>query len=144
MAEFVREIVIDASPETVFGFLTEADKHLQWEGTEAEIDARPGGIYRVTVGGEYKALGEYVEVVPFERVVHTFGWDMPDNPIRPGTTTVEWTLEADGDKTRVRIRHLGLPDDAVADHAEGWSHYSERLMVAAAGGDPGPDLGPGA
>ena len=51
MAELVREIVIDATPETIWPFLTEADKHVEWIGTVAEIDPRPGGIYRVLVGG---------------------------------------------------------------------------------------------
>ncbi len=143
MAEFVREIMIDASPATIYGFLTETDKFLQWEGTEAELDPRPGGVYSVLVHGEHRSAGEFVELVPNEKVVHTFGWDRPDNPIRPGSTTVEFTLEPEGDKTRLRMRHYGLPEDAVADHSHGWTHYLDRLAVAASGGDPGPDAGPG-
>ncbi len=61
---------------------------------------------------------------------------MPDNPIRPGSTTVEITLEPDGDKTRFRLRHHGLPEDAVGDHTHGWTHYQDRLALAAEGGDP--------
>jgi uncharacterized protein YndB with AHSA1/START domain len=140
MAEFEREIVIAASPETVFGFLTEADKHLQWDGTEVELDPRPGGVYSVLVAGQHPARGEFVEVVPYERVVLTFGWDQPDHPIPPGSTTVEYTLTAEGDKTRLHLRHHGLPEDAVADHGRGWTHYLDRLVTAAEGGDPGPDV----
>ncbi|HEY8059048.1 MAG TPA: SRPBCC family protein [Acidimicrobiales bacterium] len=142
MAEFVREVVIAASPETIFGFLTEAEKHRQWEGTEVELDPRPGGVYSVLVAGEYHGVGEFVEVVPFERIVHTFGWNMPDNPIRPGSTMVEITLEPEGDKTRLRLRHYDLPDDQVATHAHGWTHYLDRLALVAGGGDAGPDTGP--
>src|SRR5262249_2676355 len=47
MAEVVREVMVDATPETIWPFLTEPDKHIQWEGTVAEIDPRPGGTYRV-------------------------------------------------------------------------------------------------
>ncbi len=143
MAEFEREILIAASPETIFGFLTDADKHILWDGTEAELDPRPGGVYSVLVQGEYQSRGEFVEVVPYERVVFTFGWDQPDHPIPPGSTTVEYTLTAEGDKTRLHLRHHGLPEDAVADHGTGWTHYLDRLVSAAEGGDPGPDLGPG-
>jgi uncharacterized protein YndB with AHSA1/START domain len=143
MAELVREILIDATPETIFPFLTDPAKHVQWDGTEAELDPRPGGIYRVLVSGSYAAAGEFVEVVPNERVVITFGWDMPDNPIRPGSTTVEYTLHPEGDKTRLRLRHTGLPDDAVEMHTHGWDHYLARLAVAAGGDDAGPDTGPG-
>ena len=37
MAELVREIMIDATPETIWPFLTDPDKHVEWEGTVAEI-----------------------------------------------------------------------------------------------------------
>lgn len=140
MAQLEREILIDASPETIFPFLVDADKHILWDGTEAELDPRPGGVYRVVVAGRFTAAGEFVEVVPNERVVLTFGWDVPGNPIAPGSTTVEYTLQPEGDKTRVVVRHSGLPDDAVFDHEEGWEHYLGRLAVAASGGDPGPDV----
>jgi uncharacterized protein YndB with AHSA1/START domain len=144
MAELEREILIDASPETIFGLLTDPEKHVLWEGTEAELDPRPGGIYRVLIAGEHRALGEFVEVVPNERIVMTFGWDMPDNPITPGSTTVEYTLRQDGNKTLLRLRHTGLPDqNAVEMHTHGWDHYLGRLSIAAAGGDAGPDAGPG-
>jgi uncharacterized protein YndB with AHSA1/START domain len=144
MAELIREILIDATPATVFGFLSDAEKWAQWEGTELEIDARPGGIYRVVVGqDEWKSRGEFVEVVPNEKVVYTFGWEDEGNPIRPGSTTVEMTLQPDGDKTLLRVVHRGLPDESFEDHGRGWDHYLARLAVVAAGGDPGPDPGPG-
>jgi uncharacterized protein YndB with AHSA1/START domain len=143
MAELVREIMIDATPETIWPFLTEPGKHVEWDGTVAEIDPRPGGIYRVLVAGQYQSAGEYVEVVPMSKVVFTFGWEQENHPIPPGSTTVEISLHPDGDKTRVRLVHRGLPDDAVGDHGSGWAHYLERLAVRATGADPGPDLGPG-
>jgi uncharacterized protein YndB with AHSA1/START domain len=140
MAELVREIVIDATPETVWPFLTDAERHIEWDGTEAELDPRPGGVYRVLVGGKHQAAGEFVEVVPLEKLVISFGWDQPGHPIPPGSTTVEITLHPEGEKTRLRLVHRGLPDDAVADHEGGWTHYLERLGIVAAGGTVGPDV----
>jgi uncharacterized protein YndB with AHSA1/START domain len=140
MAQLVREILIDASPETIFELLTVPEKHVLWDGTEADLDPRPGGVYRVLVAGKHQAAGEFVEVVPNERVVVTFGWDQPDHPIPPGSTRVVYELVPDGNKTLVRLTHSGLPDDAVSDHTEGWDHYLGRLNVVATGGDPGPDL----
>ena len=142
MAELVREVLIDARPETVFKLLTEPSRHLEWWGTEADLDPRPGGVYRVEVSGAHRAVGEFVEVVPNEKVVFTFGWDAPGHPIGPGSTTVEYTLHAEGDKTRVRLVHRGLPDDAVAGHGTGWDHYLPRLAIVGGGGDAGPDTGP--
>ena len=42
-ASVVREIAIDASPETVWSFLVEPDKATRWMGETASLDARPGG-----------------------------------------------------------------------------------------------------
>ena len=142
MAELTREVVIDASPETVYQFLVDPELHVKWLGTDAELDPRPGGVYRVLVGGKHPSLGEFVDVVPDEKVVFTFGWDEPDHPIPAGSTEIEITLVPDGDKTRVRLAHRGLPADAVSDHTGGWDHYLERLTIAATGGDPGPDRAP--
>jgi uncharacterized protein YndB with AHSA1/START domain len=139
MAELVREIMVDATPETIWPFLVEPDKHVQWNGTVADIDPQPGGVYRVLMGGEAQAAGKYVEVVPHEKVAFTFGWENDGNPIRPGSTTVEITLHPEGDKTRVRLVHRGLPDDAIGDHTGVWDHYLARLATAVPGGDPGPD-----
>jgi len=144
MAELEREILIDASPETIFTLLTDPQAHLRWLGTEVELDPRPGGVYRVLVAGQHQSGGEFVEVIPNEKVVFTFGWDVEGNPIRPGSTTVEYTLHPEGDKTLVRLRHSGLPDDAIGDHTQGWDRYLDRLSIAASGGDAGPDVLDGA
>ena len=139
MAELTCELLMDASPATIFPFLIDPDLQLRWIGTEAALDPRPGGEYRVLVQGKHPGVGEFVEVVPDTKVVFTFGWDELDHPIPAGSTEIEITLIPDGDKTRVRLVHRGLPDDALKDHSSGWSHYLERLAVASAGGDPGPD-----
>jgi uncharacterized protein YndB with AHSA1/START domain len=139
MAELVREIMIDATPDTIWPFLTEPGRHTEWDGTVAEIDPRPGGVYRVLVGGLHQSAGKYVEVVPKEKVVFTFGWEQDDHPIPPGSTTVEITLHPEGDKTRVRLAHRGLPDDAISEHGHGWDYYLSRLATAATGGAPGPE-----
>jgi uncharacterized protein YndB with AHSA1/START domain len=143
MAELVREIMIEATPETIWPFLTEAAHLVEWHGTVADIDPRPGGIYRVLVAGRIQSAGEYVEVISLEKVVFTFGWEEDGHPIPPGSTTIEITLHPEGDKTRVRLVHSGLPDDAVDDHGHGWALYLERLAVRVGGGDPGPDDGSG-
>jgi uncharacterized protein YndB with AHSA1/START domain len=135
----VRETEIEARPETVFGFLVEPDKMVRWMGRTADLDARPGGIFRVDINGEHVARGEYVEVVPHERVVFTWGWE-GEGSVRPGESTVEVTLEPIAAGTRVRLVHRDLPSEAsMASHGHGWDNYVPRLTVAAAGGDPGPD-----
>jgi uncharacterized protein YndB with AHSA1/START domain len=143
MAELVREIHIKAGPEAVFDYLVDPIRYVEWGGSEAVLDPRPGGIYRVLMGGTHQSAGEFLEVVPNERVVFTFGWAEPGHPIPSGSTRVEIRLLPDELGTVVRLTHSGLPEDAVTDHTGGWDHYLDRLQVAATGGDPGPDRMPG-
>ena len=135
-----REVRIDARPETIFPFLTDPDLMVHWMGTMAELDARPGGIYRIDIDGEHIVRGEYVEVSAPDRVVFTWGWESEQSPVRPGTSTVEVTLRSEDGATIVRLVHSDLPSRESADaHSEGWEHYLPRLAVTATGGDPGPD-----
>ena len=135
-----RELLIDARPETVFEFLTDPALILRWMGTDAELEPRAGGIYRVAVNPRSIVRGEFVEVVPHSRVVFTWGFEEADATVGPGASTVEVTLEPDGDGTLVRLVHSGLPTTESAEaHGLGWDHYLSRLVIAGAGGDPGPD-----
>ena len=133
-----RQIRISARPEVVFSFFTDPVKLIRWKGVRAELDPRPGGVYRVEINGRDIVLGKYVEIVPFTRVVFTWGWEGENSPLPPGSTTVEITLIPDGEGTIVRLRHLGLPPEQREAHAEGWEHFLPRLGLAAAGQEPGP------
>jgi uncharacterized protein YndB with AHSA1/START domain len=136
----VREVRIEASPETVFPFFTDPEKMVRWKGVEAELRPEPGGAYRVDVdGGRHVVRGEYVEVDPPRRVVFTWGWESEETLVPPGTSTVEVELVPEGDATLVRLVHRDLPSGAQGPHSEGWDHYLQRLAVAAPGGDPGAD-----
>ena len=44
---------------------------VQWKGVDAALDPRPGGLYRVNVTCRETAIGEYVEVTPYSRIVFT-------------------------------------------------------------------------
>lgn len=139
-----REVRIAARPETVFQFLVDPEKHLLWMGRRAELDPRPGGIYRVEINDQATAAGEFVDVAPPSRVLMTFGWEgqeagQGEHGVPPGSSRVELTLEPDGDGTLVRLRHYGLPEGAREMHGQGWELYLGRLAIAAGGGDPGPD-----
>jgi uncharacterized protein YndB with AHSA1/START domain len=134
-----REVRIAARPETIFPFLTDPAKMTMWKGIHADLDPRPGGVYHVDINGRDIAHGEYLEIVPYSRVVFTWGWEGEGSPLPPGSSTVEITLVADGDGTIVRLRHLGLSVEERASHAEGWDHFLPRLATVAEGRDPGPD-----
>ena len=133
-----KEVRIEARPETVFPFFTDAARMLRWKGMDAALDAQVGGTYRVRITPKVVARGEYVEITPFSRVVFTWGWE-GDADCPPGATTVEVSLVPDGAATIVRLRHSGLDPEGAYQFAEGWDHYLPRLVIAAAGGDAGFD-----
>jgi uncharacterized protein YndB with AHSA1/START domain len=122
---------IAARPETVWRYWTDPDRLRDWWGS-AELDARPGGDYVVQMSAGPTMRGEFVELVPHERIVFTFGWDLMDGGPRvpPGTTRVEVTLTADEGDTILTLRHTGLPYAHAEEHRMGWEHFLPLLADA--------------
>ena len=106
-----------------------------WWGAAAELDPRPGGTCRVEMGGGPVMVGEYVELVPHERIVFTFGWEPTDGAphVAPGSTRVEVTLTADAGDTIMTLRHTGLPAGIADEHQAGWGHFLPLLVDAVEG-----------
>ena len=120
---------IDASPATVFSYLTEPAKFAAWMGIGAELDPRPGGQYRIDVDGEHVAEGQYRELDPPHRVLMTWGWKDHD-AVPPGSTTVEITLTPDGPGTILRLRQTELPNEEEKRlHRSGWALYTAKLAA---------------
>lgn len=125
---------IAARPETVWHYWTDPARMRDWWGA-AELDPRPGGACVVEMGGGGVMRGEYLELVPHERIVFSFGWDPTEGApaVEPGSTRVEITLTADGDGTLLALRHTGLPAAARDEHQAGWGHFLPLLAAAARG-----------
>ncbi|HEV3473107.1 MAG TPA: SRPBCC domain-containing protein [Actinomycetota bacterium] len=136
--DVVVERRVSAPPAEVFSFFTDAERWTAWQGTEAEVELFPGGVWRVNVTGDGFASGRVVEVVENERVVFTWGWEQGP-PVPPGSTTVAIDLLPDGDGTLIRLTHSGLPPDLLDIHRHGWEHYVPRLAAVAEGRAPDPN-----
>jgi uncharacterized protein YndB with AHSA1/START domain len=108
-----REITLtrdfNAPRQRVFDAWTRPEHVSRWWGqkdsmlTLCEIDLRLGGEWRYVEmaadGNEYPFCGEYLEVVPPERLVHTFVFDVEPFSARPAIVTVLFE-DLDG-RTRV-------------------------------------------
>ena len=137
-----RETHIAAPRASVFAFLTDPDKIVQWMGTDAVTEVHPGGMYLLKGVGSATARGAFREVVPVHRLAYSFGWEANDE-VPPGSSLIEIDLFEQDGGTLLRMTHSGLPNEATcASHDKGWGHYLGRLTSAAAGRDPGPDRGP--
>ena len=129
---------IAARPETVFSYLTDPERFRRWQGIDAELDPRPGGLFRfkTTAHPHYTASGQYVEVDPPTRIVFTWGWEPNDDlaegqhGLPPGSSTVEFLLVPDGDGTLLRLTHSGLPSEvACRFHAMGWESTLDLILA---------------
>jgi uncharacterized protein YndB with AHSA1/START domain len=126
-----REIFIAASPDTVFGFLVDPALMARWIGQGHTLDPRPGGIFRVSLQAGAVAIGTYREIVPYRRVAFTWGWEGRDD-LPPGRSLVEIELKPEHGGTLLRLRHSGLPREALApfspeQHGKRWTYYLSRL-----------------
>jgi uncharacterized protein YndB with AHSA1/START domain len=158
------EVRVAARPETVFAYFTDPARMVQWMGTDATLDPRPGGVCRIafqpsqaaidfwmtvlgrrgeepaTFSGRAVMLGEFVEVDPHSRIALTWGWEQDLFAMPPQSTAVEVTFTPDDEGTVVRLAHRRLPGARqITFHRAGWQHYLPRLALAATGIDPGGD-----
>lgn len=95
----------------------------EWQG-----DVRVGGTWRaagMAHGQPYALEGEYLEVDPPRRLVHTWGFAGPSE-IR---STVTYILEEIDGGTRLTIRHDGLPTSEACERTSiGWETSLIRLV----------------
>jgi uncharacterized protein YndB with AHSA1/START domain len=110
--------VIATKPEKVYRAFMDADAMARWlppngfTGRVHSIDAKVGGRYRMSftnfsTGSVIGFGGEFLELVPNERLRYT---DVFDDPNLPGTITVTVTLRACAVGTEVNIVQEGLPE----------------------------------
>lgn len=134
----VVERSIDAPPSVVYAYLTDSEKWARWQGVSANIAAEPGGALGISMPTGSNAQGEFIDLIPNQRVVFTWGW--VDHPVvPPGSTTVTIELSVEGAGTRLRLTHTGLPLDEVPTHTDGWNYYLPRLAMVSEGSEPEPD-----
>jgi uncharacterized protein YndB with AHSA1/START domain len=125
---------IAASVETVWTFWTDPQRLAQWWGSEAEVVAEPGGLFRVVMENGPVMRGAFAELEPPRRLVFSFGWEgtAVGEPLAPGSTRVEVTLTPDMGDTILVLRHSDMPATHSADHTKGWNYLVGQRLVAAA------------
>jgi uncharacterized protein YndB with AHSA1/START domain len=112
------ERVLRATPERVYRAFLDADALVKWlppngfTGKVHHMDPRQGGTYTMsftnfTSGRSHSFGGEYLELVPHERLRWT---DRFDDPNLPGEMTVTVRLEKVSVGTQLTIVQEGIPD----------------------------------
>lgn len=133
----VHEVVIQAPRSEAYAFFTDPARLTAWIGISAVLDPVEDGVFRFEIEPGEHCEGRYVEALPDERVVFTWGWTSPAWNLPPGTSRVEVDLSDAGDgsapATLVRLVHHHLPGELRALHDEGWTAFLARLCAVAAG-----------
>lgn len=135
MSTVERTIHIATRPEVVWRYWTDPARICTWWGAVADLDPRPGGVCQVELFPGAVMMGEYLELVPYERIVFTMGWEQHDDApqVPPGSTTVEVTLVPDRKGTTLTLTQRGIPEGEADRHGAGWDTFLPRLVDAAGG-----------
>jgi uncharacterized protein YndB with AHSA1/START domain len=129
--------VLRAAPERIYRAFLDADAMAKWlppngfTGKVHHLDAKVGGTYRMsftnfTTGRSHSFHGEYLELVPGERLVYT---DRFDDPGLPGEMRTTVQLEKVTVGTELDIVQEGIPEIIPVDACYlGWQ---ESLLLLA-------------
>ncbi len=147
--ELVITRIFDAPRELVWKAWTDPEHFMRWYGPKGftspvcKIDLRVGGKHlncmRGPEGWEMWYTGVYREIVPLERIVYTDSLaDEKGNAVPashygmpgdwPSDTLVTVTFQEDGGKTKMTLKHVGIPAGEMSDGASaGWNQAFDKL-----------------
>lgn len=129
--------VLRASPERIYRAFLDADALTKWlppngfTGKMHHMDAKVGGSFKMsfknfTTGKSHSFGGEYLDLVPHERIRYT---DVFDDPNLPGVIEVTVTLKEVSCGTELSVVQDGVPGVIPAEACYlGWQ---ESLILLA-------------
>lgn len=141
----------NAPVETVWRAFSEPEHLMQWWGPKiytapsAEIDFRVGGKFifcmRGPDGKDLYSTGIYREIVPMEKIVSTDSFSDAEGNVVPASEygmegfpdvlLVTFTFEDVDGKTRMTLRHEGIPAGEMYDMCMvGWNESFDKLETA--------------
>jgi uncharacterized protein YndB with AHSA1/START domain len=130
--------VVRSTPEKVYRAFLDADAMSKWlppHGFTCKVqhlDARVGGTFRMsfanfTTGSSHSFGGDYLELLPYERLRYT---DKFDDPNLPGEMQVTVTLKQVSCGTEVNIVQEGVPAVIPAEACYlGWQESLAQLAM---------------
>lgn len=138
--EIKKVIEIDASPDTVFSAISDAQELTQWFPDAAILEPKVGGKFklsflkdsknsRMKLDMDFINEGKVLEIIQNKKLVYTWQWQaFSDFP----QTIVTWELEQVNNKTRLTLTHSGFTGKeegpaSLEEHNKGWSFFLNGL-----------------
>lgn len=152
--ELIIKRVFEVPSARVWLAWTEPEHFKKWWGPRdfscpvAEMDVRVGGKYLACMRGpdgkDYWSTGTYKEIMPLEKIVVTDSFADEKGNVVPSShygmegfpleLTVAVTFEEVDGKTKMTLRHEGLPAGEMKDQTEaGWSESFDKLAESLKG-----------
>jgi uncharacterized protein YndB with AHSA1/START domain len=139
-AAIEQEILIDAPVDVVWRTVTEPDQISRWFVDDVDVEIAPDAVgavtFRETPTGPRTFNVKVVSVEPQRS--WAYRWNHPEGveATAGNSTLVEFTLTAEGERTRLRVVETGVEqtswspqeqDEYAADHNRGWTTIVGRL-----------------
>jgi len=102
----ILERTLNAPVAKVWKALTDVDQMRQWYFDLKEFKPQVGFEFEFVVeheGNTYHHLCRVTEVIPQQKIAYTWRYKR-----EPGNSLVTFELFAEGDKTRLKLRHSGI------------------------------------
>jgi uncharacterized protein YndB with AHSA1/START domain len=150
--ELVITRIFDAPRELVWQAWTEPERLMRWWGPKGytapvcKVDLRVGGKYLCCMcspeGQDFWSTGVYKEIVPPSLLVCTDSFADDKGNVVPAThygmgadfpleLQVTVTLAEEAGKTRMTLRHLGLPAGEMSEMCKaGWNESFDKLAAS--------------
>jgi len=146
--EIIIDRVFDLPVNKVWQAWTEPESFKKWWGPKdftcpsSSIDFRPGGKYlhcmRSPQGEEFWSTGVYKEIIPYKKQVLTDSFSDAEGNIIPASAynmPGEWPMELlitvsfeeAGEKTKMKLQHVGIPDEMYDECIKGWNESLDKL-----------------
>jgi len=123
----VIERTFDAKAEQIWKAITDKNEMKQWYFDISEFKPEPGFVFTFHAGDEkkqYLHICTVMEVIPDKKISYT--WAYENIPVE---TLVTFELEAEDDKTTLKLTHVGVENFPVENNEfakenfiEGWTH----------------------
>jgi len=153
-SELIITRIFDAPREHVWKAWTEPERFMRWWGPKnftspfCTIDFRVGGSYLTSMrspeGQDFWTTGVYREIVPLKRIVYTDSFADEKGNVVPAShygmngdwpleLSVTVTFEEKEGRTKMILRHVGIPEGQMSDLTRaGWNESFDKLAESIA------------